>query len=251
MKNYILGAFCVLFLVGCQESQLTSFEEHDAIYFQLEKTDYSSSYTNWDNWLDYKGDSVVYSFGNIPSDNDAYLSKDTIWIQVNVLGKKSASDRKVKLTVDNNTTTAVEGVHYAALNEEYIFPPNVVRTTIPIAIYNGETLGREPYVLGLQLEENGDFILGLEDRTTARIQIYDDYIKPTIWDDKLYNIFGTYSKAKHEVILLTNGGVLLPNTTQEYNKIGYTKLFNMKAPMNAYLRSNEVYDENGNRVQPV
>ncbi len=251
MRNYIFLLLILTGITSCEESELTIFSEPDAIYFQLEKTDFSSSYTRWGDWIQYRGDSITFTFGGVPKYTDAYKEKDTLWLQVNVLGRNTPYDRPFKVVVNNSMTTAEEGVHYEALKSEYKFPNDTVRTSFPVIIYNDESLGETPYTLYLELEENDNFILGLEGRTNARIKIYNDVVKPAIWDQRLYVHLGPYSKAKHRVVLLTNGGRVLPNTIEEYNAMGgYSAIWRMRAPMNAYLKANEVYDENGVRVAP-
>ncbi len=250
MKNLIL-LLMLLVCFACNESELTNFAEPDAIYFQLEKTDFTTHYTYWDDWLNYKGDSVPLSFGAVPKDHEAYKEKDTLWLQLNLLGNMASFNRTFKISINHSLSTAKEGVHYKALNTEYPFPKDTIRTSFPIVFYNDESLGEEPYILYLELEENEDFILGLEKRTHVRIQVYNDVVRPKIWDQYLYSHLGPYSKAKHRVILLTNGAKILPNTLEEYKEMGgYYSIYHMRAPMNAYLEANEVYDENGERINP-
>lgn len=251
MKKYIFLLFAVTLFVGCEESELTNFNEPDAVYFQLKETDFSLLYDRWDDWLDYKGDSVVYSFGGTPVDHPEYIEQDTVWLQVNLQGHVSSVTRHYKVIVNPNETTVDEGVQYEALEPQYDFESDTVRTSFPVVLHNHESLGAEPLTLYLQLEETDDFLLGLEGRTVARILIYNDVIKPEIWDKYLYRHLGPYSKAKHKVVLMTNGGKLVPNTYSEYNQVGgYYEIRSWRSPMNAYLEANEVYDENGNRVEP-
>lgn len=254
MKNYIYLLFLLGFFASCEESELTMFSEKDSVYFQLREVDYDATPDYWDDWLDYKGDSIAYSFKAIPPESEAYLEKDTLWLMVNLTGVLKSHERQINISVNANESTAEEGVHYEALEMSYPFPADTMRATLPIILYNDESLGEEPFVLKLELEANDDFDLGLEGRTEARIQIYNDVVKPLIWDSKLYQWLGPYSKAKHRVVLLTNGGIPVPHTAEEYSALqkehGAYVVYYWKAPMNAYLIENEVYDEDGNRVMP-
>ncbi len=251
MKKYIVLFSILLGIMACEESELTNFSEPDAIYFQLEKTDSSFHYSYWDDWLNYRGDSLDISFGAFPEDHEAYQKVDTFWLQVNLLGNIAEQDRSFKVVVNEHLTNAVEGTHYKAVNDEYIFPKNSVCTFFPLIFYNDSSLGEKPYTLALELVENDDFILGLEGRTNVRFHIYDDVVMPPIWDLYIYRHLGPYSKAKHRVILLTNGGKVLPTTREEYSaQGGYYNIYYMRKPMNDYLEANEVYDENGIRIEP-
>ncbi|MCT4644480.1 MAG: DUF4843 domain-containing protein [Carboxylicivirga sp.] len=251
MRNYIYLMLGFVFFLSCEESDLTNFTEPDAVYFQLEKTDYSLYHTSWFNWLKYEGDSVTYSFGGLPIDHPDYKEKDTIWLQVNVLGRISSLDRNYKVEVNPSESTADESVHYEPLEGQYTMEADTVNTSFPVVILNHESLGEEPLSLYLNLVENDDFTLGLEGRTHARILIYNDVTKPEIWDQFLYGHLGPYSKAKHKVILMTNGGKIVPHTRNDYYAVGgYWEIRSWRAPMNEYLEANEVYDENGNRVEP-
>lgn len=251
MRNYIYLLIGILIFTGCEESELTNFNEPDAVYFQLRETDFSRSYTTWDDWLNYEGDSLVYSFGGIPVGHPDYLEKDTVWLQVNILGQMSAQERYFDLAVNQGGSTVEESVHYETLDAQYPLEADTVSTSFPVILYNHETLGADPLTLYLDLAENDDFILGLEGRTHVRIQIYNDVTKPEIWDRYLYTHLGPYSKAKHRVVLMTNGGKTVPNTVSEYYAVGgYYEVRTWRAPMNEYLEANEVYDENGDRVEP-
>lgn len=254
MKYYIYILFALIFFASCEESELTNFKEKDAVFFQLTETDYSAHFTYWDDWLNYEGDSVVFTFGGLEPDHPEYLEKDTVWLQVNVLGQMSSQERFFDIGINLNNTTAEEGTHYEALESQYPFAADTIHASFPVILNNHESLGAEPYTLDIVLESNEAFDLGLEGRTNARILIYNDVVKPLVWDQYYYNYLGPYSKAKHRVVLMTNGGFVVPHTYEDYRALqsseGFYVIYYWKAPMNAYLEANEVYDENGNRVEP-
>lgn len=243
-----------MFFASCEESELTNFKEKDAVYFQLEKTDFTLQSTHWDDWLNYEGDSLVFTFGGLDRDSPDYLEIDTVWLQVNLLGQMSTQERYFNVGVNQDQTTAEEGIHYEALESQYTLGADTTSCSFPVVFYNHKSLGAEPYTLDVVIESNDTFDLGLEGKTNARILIYNDVVKPLIWDVYFYNYLGPYSKAKHRVVLLTNGGITVPNTLKDYGELrasnGYYVIRYWKAPMNAYLEANEVYDESGNRVQP-
>jgi len=254
MKNYIYLLFILVFFASCEESELTNFKEKDAVFFQLKETDYSMHYSNWDNWLNYEGDSVIFTFGGLDPDHPEYLTKDTVWLQVNLLGQMSTQERYFDIDVNQSQTNVEEGVHYEALESQYPMEADTIRALFPVVLFNHESFGADPYTLDVVLEGNDAFDLGLEGRTNARILIYNDVVKPLVWDQYYYRYLGPYSKAKHRVVLETNGGFIVPHTFEDYMALraaeGYWVIYYWKAPMNAYLEANEVYDENGDRVMP-
>ncbi len=248
--QYYISIFIGLLFTCCEESELKSFKEKDAVYFQLMKIDYANvSYDKYDDWLDYKSNEVIVSFGAFPEDHSAYKEKDTITLQVNIMGMVTSEDRYFKIKVNAEKTTAEEGLHYDDPGTRFLFPADTVRTSFPIVFHNHESLGEEPYVLYLELEESDDFDLGLEGRLEARILLYDDVVQPPIWDDYLFKHFGPYSQAKHKVITHVNGGIPIPVDLQEYIAL-YKEMTMWRSKMNEYLEENEVYDEYGLRVEP-
>ncbi|MFV0553924.1 MAG: DUF4843 domain-containing protein [Mangrovibacterium sp.] len=256
MKKYIF-IILALFLASCQESELTSFNEPDAIYFQLIETDYSSSYQYWDDWLDSEEDYVVCDFGGLPASS---IEKDTLWVQVNVLGRESASDRVFDVVYDDFNSTAEEGVHFEALKDDYFMPKDTVFTKIPFVIYNTDDLGSSPIILAAELKANENFELGLTGRTNVRVMIYSTLTKPTIWAAYYESYFGAYSEVKYKILIDLNQGKLLANDWTDVEparvELGVNSyplyLANtLKPAMNKYLKENEVYDENGNLIEPV
>ena len=120
MKNkilYAIGCWCIL-LVACQENEMNTFDHEGAVYFQLT--------SNWSDGVD----SVVYSFAG------KTIEQDTLWLLVDLMGEAVDYDRALRLVVDAENTTAVEGTHYAALQPSYILPAGAYQMQIPVVLYN-------------------------------------------------------------------------------------------------------------------
>ena len=88
---YSILFFCGL-LAGCQENEMTSFENDGAVYFQLNATDWTNT-----------GDSVVYSFAG------KGVTEYTVNLQVDLMGEAVDWDREVRVCIDQDLTTAEVG----------------------------------------------------------------------------------------------------------------------------------------------
>lgn len=187
MKNkilYAIGCWCIL-LVACQENEMNTFDHEGAVYFQLT--------SNWSDGVD----SVVYSFAG------KTIEQDTLWLLVDLMGEAVDYDRALRLVVDAENTTAVEGTHYAALQPSYILPAGAYQMQIPVVLYNKDPqLEEQSFQLAIQLEPTQDLQLGLTARTKARIVLTAMLVKPSYWESQYMDYyFGVYSKYKHELCI--------------------------------------------------
>lgn len=241
MKKLIYIALLAFVMGACNESELTNFAEQDAIHFELDD-DLEDNYY-------YLGDSLIYTFGGLSDQSDYYAEVDTLWLPLDLLGWLSGNDRDILLEVDQDETTATEGVHYEALADGYLLQADSIRTIVPVILYNDESLGEDPLVLTIRIVENDDFKLGLQKGHQVRVIIYNDVVKPPVWESHLKGQFDVYSMVKHRLILELNGEIPLPVTVDEYWD-NYWDIRRWSNDLNDYLTENEVYDENGNRIYP-
>lgn len=93
-KIFYLGILLGL-LSACQENKMDGFDSNGAVYFQTNPSD-------WNNLAD----SVLYSFAGKD------VTEKTLNLQVNLMGEAVGYDRKFRLVVDQEKTTAKAGVHY-------------------------------------------------------------------------------------------------------------------------------------------
>ena len=185
-KIFYIGIFLGLLSAACQENEMKDFDSNGAVYFQLS--------AQWSNSVD----SVVYSFAGKPE--DTY----TVKLQVNLMGSAADYERTVRVTLDKQLTTAKEGTHYDALHSSYTLPAGAYRMEIPIVLHgNDPELEERTFQIALKLEASDDLQLGLSKRTSARVIISKLFTKPVYWEEYgLEYYFGTYSKVKHEHIML-------------------------------------------------
>ncbi|GAE85153.1 DUF4843 domain-containing protein [Bacteroides reticulotermitis] len=187
-KIFILSILLATLCASCKNNENYPFKGADAVYFQA----------NGD-WAVVQ-DSINYSFAGKGVD------EAVVGIRINLLGYASPQDRKVRVVVDEEETTAKEGVHYQALKNEYTLPADSVYLMLPVIVYNkDETLENRSVTLDLQLEETEDLQLGIAGRTKVRLLINNMLKKPTYWEQALKYSFGVYSRTKHELCILLLG----------------------------------------------
>jgi len=140
--------------------------------------------------------------------------RDTVYIQVNTIGKTENYDREVKLvqvTEMNVQNPAVPGVHYVAMDDPSIkslmvVKANAVNAMIPVILLRDPSLKNNSYRLRLELTANQQFGLGeLQSRGRA-IRFSDRLERFYSWRlDALpapaSNTFGKYSTRKHQFMI--------------------------------------------------
>ena len=229
MKNilYYMAAFIGLSLVACQTNDEKLFSDSSSIYFDLNGVD---------------KDSIVWTFAKT-TDVEHVLE-----IPLEIAGYQANHDRTFKVKVNHELTTAQEGLHYKAIQEEQILPKNSFTTVLPITLYyKDKTLDNQSVSLQLDIIPNENFRNETIDRQTVCIKISNYLPKPKYWD-MIYgpNYFGEYSKVKHKLILSVCGLDELPRYKYENRKAlcGYGYV------MKNYFETNyPVYDENNQIIE--
>lgn len=232
-KIGILGMFLGLLLAACQENEMNGFDSEGAVYFQLSSL--------WGNTVD----SIIYSFAG--KAEDTY----TLKLQVNLMGAAADHDRTVRLAVDKNRTTAVEGTHYEALQASYTLPAGAYTMEIPVVLLgNDPELEERAFQIALKLEASDNLQLGLSKRLVARIIVSKILTRPSYWEQAYLDYsFGPYSKVKHEHCMLELGRDF-PATCEDY--IDEYELWSAygKHMDNYFTEYYPILDENGNPIEP-
>lgn len=108
---YLFAVVYIVFsFVGCDQDIDYPYEGKDRIQFKHFSTVYNRR---------IYADSVVFSFGLL---NDT-VRVDTAKIVMQYLGKGSETERTYNVTIVADSTTAKEGIHYAAFPQEQKFRP--------------------------------------------------------------------------------------------------------------------------------
>ena len=220
-------------LAACQENDKTGFDNDGTVYFQV----------NQNSWKDMS-DSIVYSFAGKDGDTQ------TVNLHVNLLGNTVDYERHVRLAVNAEKTTAQEGLHYAALEKEYILPAGAFSLNIPVVLYNKDLrLEKEAFQLALDLQPSEDLGLGLTARTAVRIIVSNVLTRPYYWDEYMDYVFGTYSRVKHEHIIHEIGMDFPPTEDEFYDNYqawdAYAKYMD-----NYFYENYPIYDEDGIAIEP-
>lgn len=230
--NYIGGLWIACLMLGCQENEQMVWSSMPGIYF----TEYSN-----------EADSVYHSFTTSTGD------LDTVKLEVKLAGIPLEEAKQFQLQVQESTT-AVEGLHYEALQETYTFPANEATTIVPIYVLKkGDELDEKTVTLALTLVPQEGLTLAYTDRANVRIMITNQLIKPYYWDMPLSLYFGTYSKAKHQkcIEIMGHDFPLKMEDLLDYNGVsGYSYWMRAGRQVCSYYSTHTEYDENGDLIAP-
>lgn len=231
-KILILSILLATLCASCKKNEIFSFKGTDSVYFQIG--------AKWN----VVEDSINYTFAG------KGLDEAVVRIRINLLGNASPHDRKVRVVVDAEETTAMEGMHYQALQDEYMLPADSVYLMLPVIVYNkDETLENRSVILGLQLEGTEDLELGIVDRTKVRLLINNMLKMPSYWDAGLKSFFGAYSRTKHELCILLLG-FDFPEDPDDYDIADPIWDVSGQFMSNYFEENYPVYDENNNIIEP-
>jgi hypothetical protein len=142
------------------------------------------------------------------------VSRDTVYIRVNTIGKVENFDRAVQLVqVPDGPVekTAKPGIHYVALDDPslkalMVIKANEVFAMIPVVLLRDTSLKTKTYRLRLQLAGNEEFGLGETTLRTRAIQFSDRLERFFSWRfdttvASAFNTFGKYSTRKHQFMI--------------------------------------------------
>lgn len=159
-KSIILMCLVGIYLTACSEADYLKYD-----------TSYSGIY--------FTKDELKYSFSVTPDEITSYLFK----MPVQILGCISDQEREVKYRVNEDSTDAVEGIHY--ILGKAIIAPDSITGYIPITILRDSLKGSYPnyttYRLYIELEENENFTPTLDSTSQARLLQFDNSIDIPEW----------------------------------------------------------------------
>lgn len=235
MKKLYYIFLLLITLGSCKDNADYPFMGKDAVYFQLQSESYY-----WTTTLD----SIVYSFAGKGVD------QDTLWVRVNLEGETVPEGRPVIVVVDEEKTTAEEGLHYEALKAEYELPGDSVYVNIPVIIYNkDETLENKQVVIALALKPSEALELGITERLTCRLLVSNMLGKPTYWEQTIKYDFGNYSRRKHELCIIELGRDFPVEASEYSDERSMWQVYG--AYMSDYFEENyPIKDENDAVIEP-
>ena len=142
------------------------------------------------------------------------VSRDTIYVLVNTIGKIENLDRAVELVQIPDgpvEKTAKPGTHFLALDDPslkslMVVKANEVSAMIPIVLLRDTSLKTNSYRLRITLSGNSEFGLGETNLRTRAIQFSDRLERFFSWrfDTSVapaFSTFGKYSTRKHQFMI--------------------------------------------------
>ncbi len=234
---YLLLPLC-MGLTGCQEEDGLLF--NDKARVQLQPDD-SGTFDNYS-----------YSFIWSPEST----TRDIVYLPIRVMGGPSDTDRHVMIeqvseyditynkdhwgyvtdsVVTERTDKAVAGKHYVPFDSPeyaqlFTIPAGEVRGQIGVILLRDVSLTKEKVRLRIRLKPTEDFELGESKYLERTITISDMLEQPSNWAQRyMNNYFGTYSKAKHQLMMqVVNGKVDEAWVDEAYNSVSFRYYWRMK-----------------------
>lgn len=156
-------------------------------------------YFDWRDTTGVRTDSLIFSFAFTPE-----RTVDTAFLPVRISGDRVAKDRIFKLAVVDTATTAKSGLHYKALEAQYVMPADSGLVHVPIYLYAQDTSLRSHEVkLRIQLVPTSDFTVTDSTFNIAKIRFSNMLVQPTWW--VAWSQLGTYSRVRFELLILSTG----------------------------------------------
>lgn len=180
------------------------------------------------------------------------IEYDTARVVVQLLGKTATNvDRKYKIKIHADSTTAVEGIHYERFDEIQTFRAGRIDDTLKIVVIrkNLSTSFRYPQdkSLYLKIEESEDFGHGLSGGLTMKLVLNNYLSEPKWWFRKFMGDLYYYHPVKWKVLIGFNEAFAnyndVPFDTNSVGGIQYRR------DLEKYLNNVPCYDdETGERV---
>lgn len=188
-----LGLFLALY--ACEQKNVEIYGEETFLFFEMPVYGLNNT----------PRDSIVFSF---PAKGEE-CQTDTLWFKTRIIGKSVPYARIVELTVNDESSTAVEGINYELPSP--VIPANEYMTEIPLVVHRAG-LKDKSVRLELRVKPNEFFKVGFEKYSKAIFLWGDMYIKPDNWETSNYkDCFGTFTEIRYAFILKTCGILELPD----------------------------------------
>ena len=197
MRSIIItffGAFIclVLGLTGCSKSDLALYNSPASVYFELSAA---------------QRDSILYTFAYTPE-----KAADTLFLPVKLEGIRTGVDRNFVLKIDKDSSTAVEGKHYAPLAPSYTIPANEGICYVPIILYNtDEALQTRSVSIKFYLEGTTDLGISMPKLCQAKLVFSSKLERPDWWSMWMGDY---YSQVKHQLFIIVTGQTTLTTGTE-------------------------------------
>lgn len=151
-------------LTSCNEDEIPTFETDDAgIYFQ------DGGQTRFYINIDAYNDSTTYSFSEAA---DEVMDK-VLYARIRTLGKVRDYDRKVKVVVDTENSTAIEGKHFVVDFDTVCIKAGQSEAMVGVKFLRDASLKEEQVRLVIKVEDNENFKVPFDSQKNTNVY-YDE-----------------------------------------------------------------------------
>lgn len=171
---------------GC-EKDIMDYEGVEGVYFAVQ---HGSSWGNERTW-------PYQPYSNVEFVKSS-LNELTIQVKVMVTGPAKDYDRLLNVEINPDSTTAVEGIHFNALPNQFVIPAGALFVNIPVELKRAADLKKTMKMIGLRLIANDNFQLSFPDwdaipafssgtivkkfdASLHSIRINDFMVQPAVW----------------------------------------------------------------------
>lgn len=208
MKYKKLLMICSIFyLLSCTKDEISFYEGQDGISFFIDQ---------------YAADSLDYSFAFALEEKE----KDTLWLDMRVMGYAADYDRPIHL-VPTAQSTARQGVDYVL--PDVVLPAGELYVRFPVVIFNTPEMKTRSFKIVLRVNESDDFISGAEglelggskSLNTMKMTVSNQYLEPVYWVDVMSD-FGAFSETRYRFMVEATGFTIF-----SFEALGYNRFFNL------------------------
>lgn len=230
MKRNLYIVLFVLLLIACQKEDIMEFSSDDTtVYFQggggysmpaNGTVIYAPTY--------HYVDSTVLSFAGYPSAERTRIA----FVPIKTMGKIKNYPRPVKVVVDKEESSAIEGVDFTVGLDTLAIPANADGVRMPVILMRSDELLEKSKRIVFRLEENEHFKLLIQSYKASSnwaasadtlnalkytIVFNEQYNMPFYWEFFGDDFFGPWTPKKYQVL---NG--VMGWTVRDWNNAGGT-----------------------------
>lgn len=214
MKRILLYIAFVQFaavFTGC-EKDIMGYQGEEGVYFAVRHGDDHRAEGSWP----YQPYSDV-DFVRINMDEVEFV------VQVAITGPVKDYDRTFQVEVNPDSTTAILGQHYEAVERVWTIPAGAISTDVTVRVKRTPDLEETPQTLGLRLVATEDFVLSFPewdaipsldggatteefDASLHTLRLNDIMVEPSEWSGSLQEgnresgLFGVFTRRKMEFL---------------------------------------------------
>ena len=184
LKYIILG---VGLLTACSRQDALMYENDPRVFFSRGTSGKGQQ------------DSILHSFFTVPEG----VERDTVWVEISVMGFTSSESRPVKIVQTNTgeADAAVPGTHYvgfddAEMSVHLVVATNAVSAKIPVILLRDRSLLLEKKRIKMAIVANEYFQPGIDKNRNFMVQTTAMAEKPGRWDSIWKSYFGAWGSQK-------------------------------------------------------